>query len=235
MKLKYTIFSCVLSIATLVVFPGLGVAETPTEAVNTMVAQLKKAGSPKVMVDFIHWPTVYEALNTQEKAMRKVNSPEELRDQYKQLFSDPTLLLHEQIKRFKEKMPEDQHHLLDDQIAKAEAMLNSMMEKMKEKISKTNYTVAGVEEDGEDKALVKLVSTTDDGKSETNDLRLVKVKKKWYLSTLESLKKTEMSGQPTGKVSSPPAKDVAKPVKGEMEKEVKEEEPKKEAKESTSE
>ena len=76
-------------------------AGSPKEAVETMVTKLKNAGSPAAIVEFVHWPSAYETVDAQQRQIRNINSPEELKNQYLQLFNNPNAVFREQMDRMK--------------------------------------------------------------------------------------------------------------------------------------
>ena len=75
--------------------------------------------------------------------------------------------------------------MVEAQMGKAEAMLQEMMSDMKAKIAKTEFKVGEEKVDG-DSAMVELISTNE-GKSEVNKLKMIKVDDSWFLATLDSL------------------------------------------------
>lgn len=174
-----------LTFTLLLSLPSAVFAESPKETVEAMVSKLKQSGSPAAIVDFVHWPSAYETVDAQQRQIRNINSPEQLRKQYIDLFNNPNAIFREQMDRMKAQMPPEQQQMVEAQMAQAESMLQNMMSEMKTKLAKTEFAVGEVKEEG-DSATVELL-TTSDGESESNTLKMIKVEDKWYLATLDSL------------------------------------------------
>lgn len=191
-----------LTLAALLSFPAIVAAQSPKETVETMASKLKESGNPAAIVEFVHWPSAFETLDAQQRQIRNINSPEQLRNQYLELFNNPKAIFREQMDRMKAQMPPEQQQAVEAQMAQAETMLQNMMTEMKAKLAKTEFSVGEVADQG-DSATVELI-TTSDGKSETNKLKMIKVDDKWYLATLDSLDgQAAGPGAPTAGVPAP--------------------------------
>lgn len=191
-----------LTLAALLYFPGVVAADSPKETVEAMVSKLKESGSPAAIVDFVHWQSAFETVDAQQRQIRNVNSPEQLRKQYLDLFNNPNAIFREQMDRMKAQMPPEQQQMVEAQMAQAETMLQTMMTDMKAKLAKTEFSIGEVKEEG-DSATVELL-TTSDGESESNTLKMIKVEDKWYLATLDSLDgQAPTPGAPTAGVPAP--------------------------------
>jgi Domain of unknown function (DUF4878) len=196
-----------LAILMLGCFAQIAVAaDSPEDVVTKMVADLKKDGGPLGVINYVHWQTAFDGLPEQEKKGMGVNTPEELKTFYQNLYTDPSAFFQKQMTARMGNVPAEQQAAMKAQMDQMSAQMKEKFAKAKEDIKKTDFEITNSKIDG-DKAVVH-VSTTLDGAKKEDDINLIKIDDKWYLPSLLQGKEPSKEQAPVaGKPATPAAQD----------------------------
>jgi len=183
------LFACFALLAGLALSSTVLAAPSPSDTVRKIIAELKSTKDMAVVLEHVHWPTAYK--NNPSLGPTKASSPEELKDQYKKVLTDPAAVMRQQMAASgRSEMPEAQLKMV---MQRLEQQITQMKAEMGEKIGRTEYQISGEEISG-DRAVVTVTSELD-GKSDTSDVDLILIDGKWYLSSFEGVGKATDKGR----------------------------------------
>ena len=91
MKTTKTIL-CIFAIFGLCFVQSAAAATDPADVLKELAGKIKTVGTPEPVIDYVYWPEMYDNLSKNSpqslKAMN-VNSADELKSHFQQIFKDP--------------------------------------------------------------------------------------------------------------------------------------------------
>lgn len=169
-------------LALFFVTPAL--AEKPEEVLAKMFSQVKAAGSPAAVVDFIHWPSALEEIKPQQRVIMGVTNATQLSAYYKKLMNDPAAVLMEQMTRLSAALPEEQKAQIESRMKPMVQKAAGRFDQVKKSMMEAEYEVKGSEITG-DTALVSY-SASHDSKVQEGKIKMIKVDGKWLVPNITS-------------------------------------------------
>ena len=73
--------------------------QTPSGLIKEMLGRVKSEKNYAVMLDYVHWPTVYANLKNQPEAKEHFKSPEELKQYFTNAIEDPEKMIREEMEK----------------------------------------------------------------------------------------------------------------------------------------
>lgn len=180
-NLKLVIFTCV----AIFVFPATAFAQTPAKLLQEIAAKLKATGSAAVLVDYVNWDSAFQNVDPRQKDQLNVQTPDALREYYRQLLTNPEKFLRQQIEGRLEELPPDQRESAKQKFEAALVEARAKLAESKLQFKESQYTV-GEETITGDQAGVKL-ETVYKGTPKSDTIRFVKINGKWYLSSVRNI------------------------------------------------
>ena len=168
----------------------------PEAIVQEIVTKIKAASNPSPIVDYVDWSKAYEKMPPMQKTMMKVDSADGMKEFYRQMLTNPAMMMEKRMKEQAASMPEAQQAAMQQSMGQIQQMLKQRQEEMKKQISETEYTVGKATVEGE-KATVMLTQEFE-GEKKEREIQLNKVGEKWMLDS------TSMFSAPTGGPGAPP-------------------------------
>jgi len=171
----------------LILFPAYSGAEgsSPGEVLNQLVKELKVSKDPAIVVKYVHWPSAWKSLKPGERELTKTKSPEDLKNYFKLLLTEPRTVLKKQLTGH-----------LSDLEGENKAMLQTKMDSILEQVSEkfiegsrilvnSDYEV-GKETIAGDKGTVELKASFG-GQSRAEVIEFIKISNNWWLPSVGKL------------------------------------------------
>ena len=174
-----------VTVAALLAVSAPALGATPQATVEKMFAEVKAAQSMVPIAEYVHWETMFASFPEAERRVAGASTPAELKAHFVRFFEDPAKRMRELMEANLRTMPADQQAMMRKQLDETMPQMDALAKQQREKMMRTKLSVKGAKIDG-NKATVA-VSATRDGEARTDEIRLVKIGKRWMLPNLQSL------------------------------------------------
>jgi len=170
-------------------FQFLAAESSPTDTVRSMLAAMKKTGSPVALADFVHWETAFQSLEQEERDALQITSPEELKAFYEKTMTNPVAAMHDAVKTKLESLPTEKRKALEQQLERGYELARQKVEDRRARITSSSYTVDGESIDG-NQATVQVTARFEANgakKTKVDYVELQRFNGRWLLSGLRFL------------------------------------------------
>ncbi len=183
MSIKFFVFLSLLFL--FIVKPGGAQAEGPDEVLRKIVAEMKTAGNPSPVVDYVEWEEAFEQMSPQSRTQMKISSADDLREYYRGTLKDPVKAMRSQLQEKMKVVSFENSSQIKQYLAREQEKMVREQQEVMARIRDTKYQVGPAIIEG-DTANVKLTQIYK-GKVSTEEVRFVKSGETWLLPSVSAL------------------------------------------------
>jgi hypothetical protein len=189
-------------LATLCLFflPAHSRAASPDDVLREMVGKMKDKNSPSVVVDYVQWADAFANLSPKHKEQMHVNSPQEMKEFYRQVLANPLSVMKAQLEEQTKSVPVEKKAEYDQYMMQMEQRLTLQQQEIGRRIQQTTYEIGEAVVEG-NTARVKLKQTFE-GKAVEEEVKFVKAGDTWLLPSVSSVSPVPRGPQ---RAKTPPA------------------------------
>jgi hypothetical protein len=153
----------------------------PEQTVLEIISKLKSDQDPTVILDYVWWDAAFARLSDSQKKYLSVGSPGALRRYYQEFYTNPNMAIVREAAKRAENLPPEKRQQLYEFYRKQEKI--SLPAPRYTRVLHQLYEIKGESISGGSAEVELLVS--EQAKSETKKINLIKVQDRWMLSCFQ--------------------------------------------------